>query len=159
LSGIAKIGFLGTKFIIKRLLNCGHSLCEICLLALFQKAKRVAKEFICPTCNTIHKEIKSEEDVKNLIKNFNLLRIVEKIEKRMSSSMSISKYVTENDQTSLYTLANQEKENSEQSSEQKCKKHNNIALLNATGTNMLLCEACVKETNLKAYPLPSVRQN
>lgn len=115
-------------------------------------AKVKAKEFLCPTCNTPQKDIESEEDVKKLLKNFNLLRIVDKIEKRMSSSMSISKYVS--DKENFYV--NSEAEQSDFESEQRCKKHNNVAFLNAIGTNILLCEICVKETNLKAYPLPAV---
>ena len=121
---------------------------------MFHKAKSNKTDFLCPTCNSVQKEIKKEEDVKNLIKNFNLLRIVEKIEQRMSSSHSISKCLQESN-TNLSQF-NSTLENYDISFEQKCKKHNMKAYLHAIGTNMLLCEICVKETNLKAYPLPSV---
>ena len=128
------------------------------MLALYQKAKSKNREFTCPTCSSIQKEIQNEDDVRNLIKNFNLLRIVEKIEKRMSSKISITKNAEENNLkiSNPFLESKNIKEYSDLNTEQKCKKHNVDAFFHAIGTNMMLCGFCVKETNLKAYPLPGV---
>lgn len=79
---------------IPRMLYCGHTICEICLINIFTTNKSKDKDFFCPTCMTPHKHIKTTNDIKNLIKNINLLRICEKIELRksiLSSSISSSK--------------------------------------------------------------------
>jgi len=151
------------------LLNCGHTFCESCLIALFYKAKSKNTIFFCPTCKSEH-NFQSEEELRNLIKNFNLLRIVEKIENKKSvvpsQLTSISDNIEKN--TQVNKPHKQECSNTinvnnlilnEQFSDQKCKKHNLPLYLYVSGTNMLLCDACVKETNLKAYPLPSVRRS
>lgn len=79
---------------IPRMLYCGHTICEICLINIFNTNKLNGKEFFCPSCMTPHINIKSIEDIKNLIKNINLLRICEKIEIKksiLSSSIASSK--------------------------------------------------------------------
>jgi hypothetical protein len=100
-----------------------------------------------------------------LIKNFNLLRIVEKIENRKSVVPYQINANAEKDPNAISnklsksetSQANQEKTIiNEQFTDQRCKKHNLSLYMYVPGTNMLLCDNCVKETNLKAYPLPSV---
>ena len=66
---------------IPRLLSCGHTFCEECLKAMLDKANRDKVEFKCPTCNSIQ-NIKEIDDINKLIKNYNLLRVIEKIESR-----------------------------------------------------------------------------
>jgi hypothetical protein len=123
------------------------------------------------------KEISKEEDIKNLIKNFNLLRIVEKIEARKSvinhgsvlnerdksfKSIIIEDSVSEfssNDDKRKKGSHTQQKNNQDeqnQSSDYKCKKHNLLAHSYAIGTNMYFCDLCVKETKLKISPIPNV---
>ncbi len=125
-------------------------------------SKTKDKEFTCPICNAKHKEITSEEDIKKLIKNINLLRIAEKFENRRStiSKMSVGGESNKNRNNNISQPSNNVFLNdlrSENFQEQLCKKHNQVLYLYASGTNMSLCDQCVKETNLKAYPLPNVR--
>ena len=145
--------------LITRLLPCGHTLCEVCLKGLLNISKTKVKEFTCPICNAKHKEITSEEDIKKLIKNINLLRIAEKFENRRStiSKMSVGENKNRNNNISPQNnnvFLNEVR--TENFQEQLCKKHNQVLYLFASGTNMSLCDQCVKETNLKAYPFPSV---
>ena len=72
---------------IPRLLSCGHTFCEECLKSILSKAKSLNKNFSCPTCHT-EQALSSEEDIKNLIKNFNLLRIAEKVGMRKTTLAS-----------------------------------------------------------------------
>ena len=87
------------------------------------------------------------------------MRIVEKIENRKSLVpsqiiLNIEKdhSIQKNEMSNIHTnnIIN------EQFTDQKCKKHNLPLYLYVSGTNLLLCDVCVKETNLKANPLPSV---
>ncbi len=76
--------FLGIFIIFNpSLLVCGHTYCEICLLKIISKYKN--KGLVCPTCQTRFPNIKNEENIKTLIKNFHLLKIVNKIEERNTS--------------------------------------------------------------------------
>ena len=101
------------------------------------------------------------------MKNFNLLRIVEKIENRKSVVPSQLNMNSEKDHLTISNkIQKNEMSNSQMNSvineqfiDQKCKKHNLPLYLYVTGTNLLLCDSCIKETNLKAYPLPSVILN
>jgi hypothetical protein len=123
-------------------------------------------EFFCPNCMTKHKEINKEEHIKNLIKNFNLLRIVEKLESRKTESnpeksmsgtnlnflkeeMNMKQNVKQNTMDTSININNL--------CEQMCKKHNMPIHSYAIGTNLLFCDNCIKETNLKTYPLPNVK--
>jgi hypothetical protein len=79
---------------IPRMLYCGHTICEICLCNILESNLRVQKEFFCPSCMTSHLNIKTIDDIKNLIKNISLLRICEKMELRrsiLSSSITSSR--------------------------------------------------------------------
>jgi hypothetical protein len=78
---------------IPRILSCGHTICEVCLLGMLKKAKPLPiilernnnankSEMFCPSCMKKQPEISNEEDIKKLIKNINLLRITEKIESK-----------------------------------------------------------------------------
>jgi hypothetical protein len=79
---------------IPRMLYCGHTICEICLCNILEANLKLQKEFFCPSCMTSHSNIKTIDDIKNLIKNISLLRICEKMELRrsiLSSSIASSK--------------------------------------------------------------------
>jgi hypothetical protein len=68
---------------IPRILSCGHTICEACLISMFKKSK--TNELFCPSCMKKQKEIVDETDIKKLIKNICLLRIAEKIESRKTA--------------------------------------------------------------------------
>ena len=118
------------------------------------------------------KEISKEEDIKSLIKNFNLLRIVEKIEAR-KSVISQASIIHDKDKSfksiiiedSVIDLMDEKKKKNSQknnfdeqslSSDCRCKKHNQPAHSYAIGTNLYFCDICVKETKLKISPIPNV---
>lgn len=147
------------------MLSCGHTFCESCLISLLISAKTKNNDFFCPNCMSKQKEIKNEEDIKNLIKNFNLLRIVEKIESRKTfvsnqSFVGKDKSLNESDLGSSLNLLKNMKEleilENAVAADQKCKKHMLSVHSYAIGTNLLFCDKCIQETNLKTYPLPNV---
>lgn len=117
------------------------------------------------------REIIKEEDIKSLIKNFNLLRIVEKIEARKSVISQASfmndkdksfKSIIIEDSAVEYNGDKKRKtsknniDDKENLDDCKCKKHNLPAHSYAIGTNLYFCDLCVKETKLKISPLPNV---
>jgi hypothetical protein len=117
------------------------------------------------------------------MKNYNLLRIVEKIEMRKTVSQhnsfigsdkniisnNIGMYMDENvhftkgDKIGININGNNIQNNTMNGNnapiDQKCKIHNLPVNSYAIGTNLLFCDKCVQETNLKTYPLPSVKFN
>jgi len=120
------------------------------------------------------KEIQTEDDIKGLIKNFNLLRIVEKIELRKTTSQKPivttsetkaniqDSYIIESNKKINLKLDRKSNNNKEDiivdynSIDNKCKKHGLELHSYAIGTNMLFCDKCCEETNLKVFPLPNV---
>ena len=64
---------------IPRLLSCGHTFCQECLVSIVNKVSLQNKCFTCPTCQNEEQNIHSANDITNLVKNFNLLRIAEKV--------------------------------------------------------------------------------
>lgn len=64
---------------IPRLLSCGHTFCQECLVSIAKKVSLQNRSFTCPTCQNEEQSIQSEDDITNLVKNFNLLRIAEKV--------------------------------------------------------------------------------
>jgi hypothetical protein len=131
---------------------------------------------------TKQKEIKKETDIKNLIKNFNLLRIVEKIESRktivsnqsfLAGEKSLSLAFLDNSTVEINSNYNSnmlfnnfQVEKNENSNilnqimeDQKCKKHLLPVHSYAIGTNLLFCDKCISETNLKTYPLPNISKD
>ena len=116
------------------------------------------------------KEITNEEDIKALIKNFNLLRIVEKIEAR-KSVLSHTCFMNDKDKSfkNIITEESNDGETKRKNSlikpnldqdrysvDSKCKKHGLPAHSYAIGTNLYFCDICVKETSLKISPIPNV---
>ncbi len=121
---------------------------------------------------TKHKDLKNEEHILNLIKNYNLLRIVEKIEARKTvtshQSLNDSKMDKSlNDSKLNSSMMNKSIKGSEAVDlsvlensilhDPLCKKHMLPVNYYAIGTNLLVCEKClIEKKNLKAHPLPSV---
>lgn len=150
---------------IPRILNCGHTICEVCLLNMFNKK---GGEMVCPSCMKKQKEIKKVEDIQKLIKNINLLRIVEKLDTKKNNQSSFL-----NSKDLNFSFLNKTINSARLSStpidlninnynhiyfnnnETICKTHNLPSHSYAVGTNLLFCDICVKETNLKTYPLPN----
>jgi hypothetical protein len=116
------------------------------------------------------KEIKKENDIKTLIKNFNLLRIVEKIETRktiMSNQSFIARDKSGFNESFNHVVNGLKGDHADfnfavenfQGTDQKCKKHNLSVHSYAIGTNLLFCDKCIQDTNLKTYPLPTVTKD
>lgn len=105
-----------------------------------------------------HKDIQSEKDINGLIKNYNLLRIVEKIESR--KSQLITQQSSCSDKVSIDIKLNTQKLIIDKhiSSEKNtfCKQHN-LPLLYIGNNKVLLCETCVKASNISYAPIPRVR--
>jgi hypothetical protein len=108
-----------------------------------------------------HKDIQTEKDVKSLVKNYNLLRIVEKIESRKSQINTQQSYASERKSNyidiSNKLLSNSEKKLNKNEKTNICKLHNSSILYYNISNNALLCETCIKGTNINFSPLPSVR--
>jgi len=106
-----------------------------------------------------HKDLQNEKDIKALVKNYNLLRIVEKIESRKSQINTQQSYVSEKkckqvemdikSQLSSERITRIEKSNV-------CKQHNLPTIYYNTNNNSLLCDSCVKGTNINYAPIPKV---
>jgi hypothetical protein len=108
-----------------------------------------------------HKDIQSEKDVKSLVKNYNLLRIVEKIENRKSQINTQQSYASERKSNQI-DFPNKLQPNSERSANKNeknnvCKLHNSPLLYYNTSNNVLLCETCVKGSNINFSLIPTVR--
>ena len=158
-----------SKIRIPRLLSCGHTFCQVCLIEILNKSLKTKKPFICPNCNIPQIQIKSENDFKLLIKNFNLLQIAEKLEERKTQ--------TRNTNSSIFSFhspeTNHSKRNKDTSKKikvvpvdppkskfvfdinRKCPKHNLIYHSYAVGTNLLFCDKCLENTKLSTFPLPN----
>jgi hypothetical protein len=104
-----------------------------------------------------HKEIQNENDVKALIKNYNLLRISEKIESRKSQINTLQTYASEKISTEFKA-----KQKSDRSSQRDgishCKLHNLPYLYcSPSNSNNLLCETCIKTLNCNYLAIPRAR--
>jgi len=133
-------------------------------------------------------EIKTEDDIKKLMKNINLIRLVEKIESKKnvlsqsffvdkngiyeqtkgdisvisntSMNMSnINKYSNTNMGNNVNINVNANVNVSNTKYEQKCKKHGLLIHSYAIGTNYTLCDKCIADSNVKYHPLPFIVQD
>ena len=72
--------------IIPRILPCGHTFCQSCIIKQIQKKSK--QIFKCPTCNKEIKSLESKEDVLNLRKNSALLTLTDKVQTYKSNNIS-----------------------------------------------------------------------
>jgi len=139
------------------LLACGHTFCEICLIKILNKNWG---DLTCPTCQAKFKNIQCESDIKSLIKNYNLLRIVDKLESRKSIISRVSYNLTKPIHESHGHIETKEIDNTYNSFSQSkylsCIKHNTLSHSYALGTNITLCDKCITETNLTSQPFQSI---
>ena len=146
--------------VIFRLLSCGHTFCQTCLINLLNNSLGKNMSLHCPTCMVKHKEIQSEKEVKNLIKNYNLLRIVEKIENRKSQINTQQSCVSEKMSKLLETQSKSqiisERGTNRSEKPNHCKLHTLPFLYYNTANNNPLCESCVKGSNIPFAPLPKI---
>jgi len=72
--------------IIPRILPCGHTFCQSCIIKQIQKKSK--QIFKCPTCNKEIKSLESKDDVLNLRKNSALLTLLDKVQTYKSNNIS-----------------------------------------------------------------------
>lgn len=148
---------------IPRILSCGHTICEACLISMFRNASSKGSGMFCPSCMKLQKKIKEESDIKKLIKNINLLRITEKIDQRRSAmgqsflskdnlNMSI---FSKNLNSSRFVNDNLNKTNLFNANEMICKSHGLQVHSFGIESKGYLCDLCIKETNVKFSPMPN----
>ena len=152
---------------IPRLLNCGHTFCEMCLKSILSKCISKNEKFHCPNCN-VYQKIESEKDIPNLIKNYNLLTIAEKVDgrKTISSKLKLSKKEQDfslNKEDQIKQLPLYESQLLEVVNrapkfdiEKKCKKHNLPLHSFVEGHSTLLCDKCILENDKNAKPIPGI---
>ena len=153
---------------IPRLLNCGHTFCQVCLKSILNKCISKGEKFNCPTCH-LYQQIETEEDISKLIKNYNLLRIAEKVETRKTMTSRLGSVRKDKDfllkqeeqkmQKGLYQsriVSSNFMNNIKFDIEKKCKKHGLPLHSVAEGTNILLCDKCLKESKFSSTPIPGI---
>ena len=97
-----------TENIIPRILPCGHTFCQSCILKQIQtKTKQIFK---CPTCHKKLNSLQSQKDVLNLRKNSALLTLTDKVQTYKSNN-NISN-VSISSQNLNYSNLNQDNNNS-----------------------------------------------
>lgn len=162
---------------IPRLLSCGHTFCQICLLSIFKKAQSNQRQFFCPTCNSVQ-NITKEEDIYKLIKNYNLLELMEKHseeeeenlkklsnKKRISTSLinllQIDPIVNENKTKTKNgeTTHNDDNLDLYFDIDNRCIEHNLPLHSYAVGTNLLFCDECIKDSKMACKLLPNVEKD
>ena len=70
---------------IPKILPCGHTVCQACLLALLNSSNLISSELSnlkCPICQDEHQTLSSKEDISNLKENQLLISITDKIENK-----------------------------------------------------------------------------
>ena len=155
---------------IPKILPCGHTICQACLLALLNSSNSNSSELSnlkCPICQDEHQTISSKEDISNLKENQLLISITDKIETKKKEKMSING-------TSISMSLNMNKNISEKSDLTKsqqllegikncyfpiCELHKSKAYFFHMENNEIvyICNECIKN-NLyeKLEPLPNL---
>ena len=134
---------------ICRMLPCGHSFCQNCLLLTFHKSK--PKKLTCPSCQQEH-SMPSEAEILKLIKNYALLSLIET--KRPPSNNLLKQHSM---QPSKHQLIEEEMKGAKSDEEgenppllapkvkpgQKCPKNDLLIHSYHKSTGTLLCTKCV----------------
>lgn len=141
-----------SKVFIPRLLPCGHTFCENCLIDLVTKS---SNRFLCPMCRFEIINVKSKEDIFALPKNFTLLKISSKIEERKTIVRQKQSDTVFNLNTSIMKETKLKRKFTVVE-DNLCKKHGKVMHSYAIGTSMLFCDDCKKEKGLKTVAIPSV---
>ena len=78
---------------IPKILPCGHTVCQACLLALLNSSNLISSELSnlkCPICQDEHQTLSSKEDISNLKENQLLISITDKIENKKKEKININ---------------------------------------------------------------------
>ena len=165
-----------TENIIPRILPCGHTFCQTCIIKQIQKKpKQILK---CPTC---HKEINSIEtlkDILNLRKNSALIALTDKFQtyksnnnisniSMTSQNLNFSNLKQDNNNSRIITSNEQNKINNNEEFYNKgefyfpvCQTHKNKANFYniIEGVKNFYCNECIQTNNLEELkPLPFLK--
>ncbi len=81
-----------SKINIPKIIPCGHTICLSCLKGMLKTSKLRETKYLCPICKfDLSSKIEKEEDLLELVSNYTLLNIVEKLENR-KEFLNNSKY-------------------------------------------------------------------
>ena len=165
-----------TENIIPRILPCGHTFCQSCIIK--QINKKPKQIFKCPTC---HKEISSLESIKdilNLRKNSALLTLTDKFQtyksnnnisniSMTSQNLNFSNLKQDNNNSRIITSNEQNKINNNEEFYNKgefyfpvCQTHKNKANFYniIEGIKNFYCNECIQTNNLEELkPLPFLK--
>ena len=164
-----------TENIIPRILPCGHTICQSCILKQIQnKSKQIFK---CPNCDKEINSLESPKDVLNLRKNSALLALIDKVQTYKSnnniSNISLSSqnlnYSNLNPDINNSRINNNKGQNNLNNEEfyqsgefyfPICQIHKNKAnFYNIIDSKKnLYCDECIQTTNLENLkPLPFLK--
>ena len=75
-----------TDIRIPKLLSCGHTFCQPCLMDILKKLMEQKTTFKCPSCKIEMKSITKNKDILNLPNNNALVSLVGKIENQKTKT-------------------------------------------------------------------------
>ena len=161
-----------TENIIPRILPCGHTFCQSCLIKQIQKKSK--QIFKCPTCHKELNSLESKNDVLNLRKNSALLTLTDKVQTYKSnnniSNVSISSQnlnfsnINHDNDNSRLNINNEQNNNEELQNGEfyfpVCQIHKNKANFYniIDGDKNFYCNECLQTNNLEDLkPLPFLK--
>lgn len=157
--------------IIPRILPCGHTFCQSCIMKQIQKKPK--QVFKCPTCKKEIKSLESKDDVLNLRKNSALLTLTDKVQTYKSNNISNISMSSQNlnfSQNNNSRINNNNDQNNFNNNEEfyqsgefyipVCQVHKNKAnFYNVTdNTKNYYCNECIQTNNIEILkPLPFLK--